>query len=134
MKKLMISTILIAFIMLGSMSAAKATTVTFYVRITITDNCLPSGYNGNYCVRLNLLYKGTVACSSQLCNISGSGCYAFTCELDPVAEDNGYSVALVTAARYPSGFCASTNGSGSSGHTWSEMITNTCVATLSVTL
>jgi hypothetical protein len=140
MKKILLSAALVAFIMLGAMSAAKATTVTFYVKITLTDNCFPTGYNGYYCVRLNLLYKNTVLCTAENCTVvknTNGICYSFTCEIDAIAEESYYGVALVTAYRYPSTLCAGTNGTGCTNRSWDEMTTINCptgCATLSVTL
>jgi hypothetical protein len=135
MKKIMLTYALVAFIMLGAMSVAKAGTVTFYVQVTLTDNCSPGGYHGYYCVQLNLTYYGNVVCTAQNCTVTaGTHCYAFTCNLDPIAEEPGYGVSLVAAARYPSGLCSSTTGSGSGGFYWAEMTNSSCVAYLSVTL
>jgi hypothetical protein len=135
MKKLILSLALVAFIMLGTMSAAKSMTVTFYVKITLTDNCFPTGYNGYYCVRLNLTYNGTVLCTAQNCNVrAGTYCYAFTCDIDAIAEEHEYGVDLVGAYRTPGGLCSSTTGTGSNSLSWDQMTDTNCVATLSVAL
>jgi hypothetical protein len=138
MKKILLSVALVAFIMLGAMSDAKAMTVTFYVKIFLSDNCLPSGYNGSYCVRLNLLYKNAVLCTAENCTVvknSTGICYSFTCEIDAIAEEPYYGVALVSAYRYPSGLCSSTNYSTSGAWYWDEMTTYPCnYAWLSVAL
>ena len=134
MKKILLSIALVAFIMLGTMSVAKATTVTFYVTINLTDTC-GGGYSGYYCVNLNLTYYGTsVLCTSKNCIINGSGCYAFTCDLDAIAQQSHYGVAFVSACRYPSNTCCATSGIGSTGFSWLEMTNNSpCYATLTLT-
>ncbi len=115
------------------MSSAKAIPVTFYVKITLSDTCSPS-YHGYYCVRLNLTYDSNPICTSQICTITGTGCYAFNCNLDELASDPKYGVELVIAYRYPSGSCSTTIGTGSGGMSWSDMTDSSCVATLSVVL
>lgn len=134
----MLTFALVACIMLGAMSVAKAGTVTFYVKVTLTDNCSPGGYHGYYCVRLDLFYDNTYICTAQNCTvIAGTHCYAFTCDFDPIAGQPYYAVSFVAAARYPSGNCASTTGSGSSGIYWNDLADSSCPAlgaTLSVTL
>ena len=133
MKKLILSIALVAFIMLGTMSVAKATTVTFYVQIYLTDTC-GGGYSGYYCVNLNLTYNGSPLCMSKNCTITGSGCYAFTCDLDAIAEEPHYGVAFVSACRYPSNTCCATSGTGSYGFYWWKMIDNNpCYASLTLT-
>ena len=128
----MLSIVLVAFIMLGTISVAKATT--FYVNITLNDNCSPSGYTGNYCVRLTLTYFGTPICTAQRCDITGSGCWSFTCDFDPIAAVKGYAVTVVTACRYPSLTCYTYTGS-SGLYTWADMSSSlTCPCALTITL
>jgi hypothetical protein len=134
MKKVLLSFALIAFIILGTISVAKATTVTFYVQITLSDTCSPSPYHGYYCVKLNLTFNGSPICSAINCNVTGTGCYPFTCNLDDLASDPYYGVALVDAFRYPSGSCSTTNGTGSSNLSWNDMINSSCVAKLTIIL
>lgn len=121
--------------MLGTMSASKATPVTFYVKITLSDTCSPT-YHGYYCVRLDLTFNGITHCTAQNCNVTqGTDCYAFTCDLNGNAADNNYGVALDIAYRSPSGTCSTTIGIGSTGFYWYEMATYPCkYAYLIVTL
>lgn len=120
--------------MLGTMSVAKATT--FYVKITISDTCSPGNYTGKYCVRWELTYNGTVLCTSQNCTLSAGGpqCISFNCSVPPYAEDNKYGIRFVSAARYPSGNCITYTGSGTNNLYWADIIDNTCVASINVTL
>ncbi len=127
MKKIILSFILLASIMLGSMSVAKATTVTFYVQITLSDTCSPS-YHGYYCVNLDLVYNTTILCSTQNCKvIQGTYCYTFTCNVDNLASDSHYGVVFSSAFRTPSGNCLTTNGTNSgNSFSWAEMTTYPC--------
>ncbi len=137
MKKLILGLVLLAFIMLGTISVAKATTVTFYVQITLSDTCSPSPYHGYYYVKLDLEYNSNVLCTSQNCAvIQGTYCYAFTCDVDALASDSFYGVKFLGAARYPSGDCPTTSGNNSGDiFSWPEMTHSTCgYAWISVTL
>jgi hypothetical protein len=136
MKKILLSIALVAFIMLGTMSMAKAMTVTFYVQITLSDTC-STGYHGYYCVELNLIYNGSVLCMSQNCTINGSGCYPFTCNIGAIAEEPYYGVAFLYAERYPSHTCGTTTGTNSANkfYWYNEMTNISCgYAWISVTL
>jgi hypothetical protein len=134
MKKIILSITIVTFIAIGLMSTVKANPVTFYVNITLTDNCLPSPYTGSYCVRLTLTYFGTPVCTAQRCDITGSGCWSFTCDFDPVLAVRGYAVSVVTACRYPSITCSTSTGS-SGLYYWNQMIDQSnCPCALSITL
>ena len=113
MKKLFLCFVLLAVIVLGTMTEAKANPVTFYVEISLSDTCSPSGYNGYYCVRVKLTYYGTTVCTATNCRVvKGTDIYyAFTCDFAPVLAQPGYNVVFIDAARYPSGDCYTTNGS-----------------------
>jgi hypothetical protein len=137
MKKILLTFTVIAFIMFGSMSASVANPETFYVKITLTDNCSPGNYHGYYCVRVHLKYNGSTVCTATICTvIPGTNCYAFTCSFEPVAEEPYYGVEFVDAARYPSGNCSPGTGTNSSYiYTWAQMQDNTCsYASITVTL
>jgi hypothetical protein len=136
MKKIILTFALLALFVLGTHSIALADPETFYVKITLTDNCSPGNYHGYYCVRIHLTYNGSTVCTATNCTvIPGTYCYSFTCSFEPVAGQPYYGVELVDAARYPSGDCYSTTGTGSSGFYWNDMTDDSCIAaTLSVTL
>ncbi len=137
MKKIILSFILLASIMLSTMSTAKAITVTFYVTITLSDTCSPSPYHGYYCVRLELLYNSALVCQSENCKVlPGTDCYAFTCNVDNLASGSHYGVLFQSAFRSPSGDCLTTNGTNSGfGFSWDDMTTYPCNnAWISVTL
>jgi hypothetical protein len=137
MKKMMLTIALVAIIMIGAMPVVNSQ-VTFYVKITLVDNCYPSGYHGYYCVQLDLSYDSQYICTAQNCTIiPGTHCYPFTCDFDPDAEEAHYAVTLGSAVRYPSGTCSSSTGNGSSSIPWLKLIDSGCPAggaTLSVTL
>lgn len=135
MKKILLSFVFFAVIMIGTVSTTQATE-TFYVRITLSDTCSPSGYDGYYCVRLKLTYYGSDVCTAINCRIlPGTNCYAFSCDFTPVAANIGYAVTFVDAARYPSGDCYTTVGSTTGIGTWEDISDPSCiVATLTVTL
>ncbi len=132
MKKIILSIVFFAVIILGSITA-KAQSVTFYVDIKLTDTCSPGNYHGYYCVKLDLWYYGTYVCTAQNCNVTGSGCYPFTCSFVPVLAQPGYHVIVNIAGRYPSGTCTTNSGSSSS-YTWEYMSSTDCYCKLSITL
>jgi hypothetical protein len=135
MKKIILSFALLVYIMLGTMSVAKATTVTYYVNITLTDTCTPSPYHGYYCVRIKLMYSGTEICQTQSCNITGSGCWAFTCVINSSASDCNYWIEFVDAVRYPSLTCYSTTGVNSPPtFCWDYLFNCSTAPSISVTL
>ncbi len=131
MKNLIYKLVVLAFIMVGTISVAKATPETFYVKITLSDTCSPS-YHGYYCVRLNLTFNGGTICTATNCNvIPGTYCYSFTCDLPGIASDPLYGVELVIAYRSSGGGnCSTTSGTPSSGFYWYQMTNSSCVATL----
>lgn len=135
MKKLILGLVLLAFIVLGTTSVAKATAVTFYVNIALSDTCSPSPYHGDYCVRIKLMYYNTLICETQSCNITGSGCWAFTCDINSSASDCTYWIEFVDAVRYPSLTCYSTTGFDSShNYCWDYLFNCSTAPSISVTL
>lgn len=121
--------------MIGTVSTTHATE-TFYVKVTLSDTCSPTGYKGYYCVRLTLRYYGAPVCTATNCRIlpGNDVCYAFTCSFAPVSSDPGYSVTFDGAARYPSGDCATTTGIDYGIDYWENLSTGCNVVSISVIL
>lgn len=135
MKKIFYSFVLLAFMMLDNSSVVKATTVTFYVNINITDTCSPSPYHGYYCVRIKLMYNSTEICETQNCNITGSGCWSFTCDINSSSSDKYYWIEHVDIIRYPGQTCYSTSGTdGSPDVYWTDLFNCSTTQTISFTL
>jgi len=135
MKKILLSFVFFAVIMIGTVSTTHATE-TFYVKVTLSDTCSPTGYKGYYCVRLTLRYYGAPVCTATNCRIlpGNDVCYAFTCSFAPVSSDPGYSVTFDGAARYPSGDCATTTGIDYGIDYWENLSTGCNVVSISVIL
>jgi hypothetical protein len=134
MKKFLITLGLLAFIILGTSSVAKATVVRFYININISDTCHPTGYTGKYCVEVQLKFDNLPLCNKTVCNLSlGSQCVYFDCDVPGQSSDCYYQILLIAGSR-SDGSCSSTPNISSPNECWSVITDSNCPIKLSIVI
>jgi hypothetical protein len=122
MKKLILSLVLVAFIMLGTSSVAHAT-VRFYFYITLYDSC-GGAYNGYYDVQVkvtaNGLPIGIATCTTVL--KGGPTCYPFDFDIQSGASDGIYGIIVVGVQRHGGTCQTQLNASMGGGWYWSDFL------------
>lgn len=135
MKKILVSIAILGAIILCSSLKTNATTVRCWFYITVTDNCTPGGYSGDYCVQIRITYDGSPICTPvTICGVKlgGPSCYYFDCNIPDQLSVPKYGVLVVGASREGPSCVTSININYGGNWSWNDI--TTCTKSFSVTV
>ena len=129
MKKIILSFALLGFILLGTASTMHATT-NLYFKVTLTDNCSPGGWPGDYYVEIQILANGVPVANAICTNVTTTTqCYTFVSNIIPIVSNPVYSI-LVVDARRSNGTCDTPQNTSVGGSDYFSVY-ESCIGALS---